>query len=326
MTIKCQQTGIKVLTIPALAAVFSVFMLGACERSEQAETVKQADKGDASSVSTTAPPVVDITVRDFTIETPAEIDTGWTTFRLDNQGEQTHFVVFYRMPDGKTIADQKAEVVPVFDSVMAALDAGDIDVAAANERLGQEIPEWYFGVQFRGGPGMIAPDGTSETTILLDEPGTYLAECYVKGPDGTFHTSMGMLSEFRVVEGDNTASEPPANTDVTLSNSGIAMNRDVSAGQRTFRINFAEDPEGFLPYDVHLVRMHDGADRDALVQWMNWMNSEGLRDPAPVEFIGGAENTPAGRRAYVTVNLEPGRYAWISEIDAENMLVEFDVK
>jgi hypothetical protein len=55
---------------------------------------------------------------------------------------------------------------------------------------------------------------------------------------------------------------------------------------------------------------------------MNWMNINGLRAPAPVEFLGGTQEMPVGYTSYFTVNLEPGRYAFISESAADKGMVE----
>lgn len=66
-----------------------------------------------------------------------------------------------------------------------------------------KLPEWYSEVQFLGGPGLISPEATAETTLKL-EPGTYLMECYVKMSNGVFHSTMEMLRDF-VVSTDNWA-------------------------------------------------------------------------------------------------------------------------
>ncbi|HEX7130506.1 MAG TPA: hypothetical protein VF217_10640 [Rhodanobacteraceae bacterium] len=270
-------------------------------------------------------PVMDVVVGDYRIEAPDEVPAGWTTVRLRNEGQQAHFVVFYRLPDGKTIADQQREVVPLFDQAMAALAAGEVDRAGAGAILGG-LPAWAAESKYRGGPGLLSPGGTTMATINLDEPGTYLMECYVKSPDGLFHTSMGMLREIQVTADNNGAAEPEADFDIRLSNAGIDAPAVVAAGPHLVRVNFVEDPQAPLPYDVHLARLAGETDASKLVHWMDWMNIDGLRAPAPVEFLGGVENTPAGRNGYLSIDLEPGRYAWVSEINAQQMLREFVVE
>lgn len=317
-----------------LCLLFAVSVIAACEQPEQAaiedagkiETVA-ATKMEAPAAAPVeiAVPVVDVVVSDYTISAPAEIPAGWTTIRLANKGQQTHFVVFYRLADGKTIADQQREVVPLFDKAMAALMAGEVDRAGAGAILGG-LPAWAAAAEYRGGPGLLAPGGVASTTINLDKPGTYLMECYVKSPDGVFHTSMGMLRAIEVTAPGNGASEPDADYEIVLTNAGIRMPEELPAGSHSIRVVFAEDPQSFLPYDVHLVRLEADTDTSRLVRWMDWMNLDGLRAPAPATFLGGVENTPAGHIAYMSVDLIPGRYAWISEINTEKMLREFVVE
>ena len=52
----------------------------------------------------------------------------------------------------------------------------------------------------------------------------------------------------------------------------------------------------------------------------------GLLEPAPAVFVGGTQEMPLGHTACFTVELEPGRYAWISESTAGlRMAKEFTV-
>ena len=52
------------------------------------------------------------------------------------------------------------------------------------------------------------------------------------------------------------------------------------------------------------------------------MNVGGLGEPAPATFVGGVHEMPAGYTAFFTVDLEPGRYAWIAESGAARGMVE----
>ena len=83
-----------------------------------------------------------------------------------------------------------------------------------------------------------------------------------------------------------------------------------------------EHPEFGLGNDVHVVRLEEEADLDEVVEWMDWMNVDGLRAPSPAAFVGGVHEMPAGYKAFFTVDLEPGRYAWIAESGAARGMVE----
>ncbi|MGH7571071.1 MAG: hypothetical protein ACREMK_04415 [Gemmatimonadota bacterium] len=271
--------------------------------------------------------MAEVTAVDYAFQAPAEIPSGWTTFRLKNEGQEEHFLLLSRLPDGKTLEDYKREVTAPFDSVWYSLKAGSIDKVEAGRRLGSLLPDWYLSsVEQMGGTGLVAPGGISQASAKLD-PGTYVIECYVKTSDGEFHASLGMVRQMIVTDASSDAPAPEADLEMTLSNYDITIDEQVTPGEHTVAVHFQEHPEVGLGNDVHLARLEDDTDVDEVVQWMDWMNVDGLRSPAPVEFLGGTQEMPVGHTAYFTVNLEPGHYLWISESTAElGMLKEFTVE
>ncbi|MFW6084934.1 MAG: hypothetical protein ACODAA_06960 [Gemmatimonadota bacterium] len=264
-----------------------------------------------------------------------EIPSGWTTVRLTNGSSVVHFAIVEKMPevDGeqKTVEDSEEEVVPVFQNIMDDIRGLDPRFPEA----GFELPAWYEEVVFLGGPGLVSPGETGEVTLDL-EPGTYVIECYVKMPDGTFHSTEGMVEGLTVTESPSGGEPPAADARVTVSfDGGIEMNGGLEAGRRTVEVVFTDQRahEHFLGHDVHLVRLHEGpegTDLDELGAWMSWSAPDGLAEPAPtgMTFVGGTHEMPAGSTTYVTAELEAGDYAWIAEIPdpaGKNMLVEFSV-
>lgn len=268
---------------------------------------------------------VDVIARDFSFEAPAEIPSGWTTFRFRNMGAQEHFMAISRMPAGKTVEDYRNDVViGAFGGAMGPYYDGEVELGAALENLVALLPPWFFELVSAGGTGLISGGGTAETTVEL-EPGYHVIECYVKAPDGRFHVDLGMLEGFVVTEEQNGASAPEADFDVTLANYVIEAPETVSAGEHTIRVRYLQDPEGMLRHDVHLVELGPDADLEALVPWMSWI--DGMVSPAPATFVGGSEQMHAGDVSYMIVDLEPGPYAWISEGYAgQGMVKEFVVE
>ncbi len=275
---------------------------------------------------------MNIVARGLTFEAPEAIPSGWTTFRFRNESEMVHFALIERLPEGITVEDQQREVAPVFQAGLDLLVAGEVDAALAE--FGK-LPEWYGQVVFSGGPGLTAPGLVSETTVYL-EPGTYLIECYVKTA-GIFHSynpnppGFGMVHQFTVTEEVSTLPEPSASMTVTLSGErGIEVSGTPTVGRQTIAVQFEDQTthENFVGHDLHLARLNFTTDLGELGMWMDWSQPNGLQSPAPVEFLGGAEEMPAGSTAYVTVDLTPGQYAWVSEVtspEAKGMLVEFAV-
>lgn len=325
-------------TLVKLTALVLVFGLAGCdgEPSQEREDAPARETTPKQSKpvenDTEAAPeagderIMTVVARDFTIEAPDRMDTGWHTTRLENKGEQTHFVVMYRLAEGKTIEDQQREVVPAFDRLMEGIRGGEIEKEDIGSFLGENIPAWGLQMTYVGGVGLLAPGKTAQATFRVPEPGIYLLECYVKAPDGTWHTSMGMLTQVEVVDEDGTGTEPKADATLALTNAGIEAPETLPAGRQTIRVDFEDNPETFMPYDVNLAKISENTDLDEVVFWMDWSNVGGLRAPAPVEFIGGVEHMGAGNHGYMTVDLSPGRYLWISEVNAAQMHKTFTVE
>jgi hypothetical protein len=296
------------------AAVLPGILLLACDaRSPNDVGLAIEDATNRAAAAVVAPAnVVEITSTGMNIDMPASIPSGWTTFRFDNRSSATHFVVLERMPAGRTVEDSRAEVVPVFDAAMDLILAGD---AAAGFAEFAKLPAWFFEVAFVGGPGLTAP-GTASLTTLYLEPGTYVVECYFKMPDGTFHSSMGMIEGLTVTPAASSVPEPKATLAVRIAGDGIEILGEPRPGLQTIGVHFDEQMahEHFLGHDVHLARLADDTDLAALSAWMNWSAPAGLASPAPVEFIGGTQEMPAGQTAYITALLTPGRYALIAEV------------
>ena len=241
-------------------------------------------------------------------------------------------MVLEHTPEGIGVAEHQEQVAPVFQKGMDFLNAGKPDSAMAEFGT---LPEWFAKTVITGGVGLTAPGHTSQTTVHL-EPGDYLIECYVK-TDGNFHSynanpgKYGMVHHFTVTQDSTGMPAPTADLNLTLSSEhGIQVDSVVTPGKHTVAVHFEDQKiyENFLGHDVHLARLKDDTDLKQLATWMDWTQSTGLEDPPPVEFLGGAQEMPAGNTEYFTVTLEPGRYAWISEItkpDERGFLKTFTV-
>ncbi len=270
--------------------------------------------------------VVDVTAKDYYFYVHDSIPSGWTTFHFKNEGHATHFFFLTLLPDSIPFERYHKEVLPPFVTAMDSLEAGE-SKANAGALLGRLLPKWYASAKVMGGSGLTAPGNSSQTTIKL-VPGTYSMECYVKTEDGKFHSELGMIRSITVTNQVSKMQEPNnADVELTLSNQGIESNGNPSSGKNKIAVHFKEQPKFGLGYDIHLVRLNNDTDMDKIISWMDWMNIGGLRTPAPAEFLGGTQEMPEGYTSYFTVNLEPGKYAWISETGANNgMIKKFSIK
>lgn len=273
---------------------------------------------------------VEIITRAMEFQTVDTLRSGWTTFSYKNLSGEVHFFLMDKLPSDSIVeSDIKDDLLPVFDDGMKYLIEEKVDSAMAT--FGK-IPTWYYDVKRYGGSGLISPGKTAVSTINL-VPGKYMMECYVKAINGEWHTSHGMWKFITVVDEptDHTPSEATHTMSVSSTN-GYEFEGKPVAGKTIFKVDFIDQVphEHFSGHDVNLIKYKEGADMDALVHWLNWMNPDGLRTPAPdqFEFLGGMNNCEAGETGYFEVVLEPGNYVLVSETpkaDEKGMLKTFVV-
>lgn len=294
-----------------------------CTNNQEKESGKTANKEKKKDN------VIDIVTEHMDFQMPDTVPSGWITFRYSNNSSETHLGLFDKYPEGKTIEDGETEVVPVFQKGMDLIVEGKKD--EAYKEFGK-MPEWYNKVVYFGGPGLVSPGQTTMTTVKLN-PGYYIIECYIKEPNGIFHSALGMAKAF-VVSDKNSGAIPPK-TDVKLtisSTNGITFNDPVKKGIQTISVYFKDQKvySNFLGHDVNLVKLGENADLKNLAKWINWIDPKGLVVPAPkgITFLGGINDMPAGETGYFTVGLTPGKYAFIAEVPdalSKNMLKTFTV-
>ncbi|MFB6240593.1 MAG: hypothetical protein ABEJ46_03365 [Gemmatimonadota bacterium] len=268
-----------------------------------------------------------MTAKDFGFEMPKEIASGWTTFRFTNTGEQEHFVYVYRLPTSVSYNQFQQEAMTAFGRVWNRYASGETTREEAMGEFAEELPGWFMtDLTPAGGVALTEPGETAESTVRLT-PGTYVVECYVKTPKGTWHTERGMQRKMVVTNEDNGAPAPEADTEITLSSYRIEMSEPLSAGRQTIAVRTTDRPEGFMAHDLNLFRLEAEETVEEIVAWMDWMDLDQFRAPAPAYSLGGVEHLAPDRTGYMTVTLEPGRYAFVSEeYGSRGMVHEFTVQ
>ena len=287
---------------------------------------------EAAAVATPAaapdePSLILVRAEDYAFTAPPTFPSGWVTLKFENQGEEDHFLLVWRLPEGKNFDEYAAEVARPFQEHYTRYRAGEVDQAAFLEQLTAAIPEWFYEAVPMGGPGFTAPGRTSQTTIYLEPGDNYVLECYVRSmiEDHRFHGSEGMLRPL-VVTAEASGLEPPeADIEITISNSGLAVSGNLSAGSHMVRVRVEDVPKGLIRHNVHLARLEGDQAAADVAPWLNWVDE--MLPPAPVDFLGGAGQTVSGRESYLMVDLDPGRYAWISEMHGiDGFVHEFTVE
>ena len=276
--------------------------------------------------------LVKIRTENMDIIMPDTLQSGWTTFRYENDSDMVHLILLDKLPvvDGKQIRidDMLREVGPVFQDAMNLIDQGKAEEGYAQF---ERFPAWVPQVIYSGGIGLVSAGGTAETTFKL-EPGIYVFECYVK-TGGQFHNLLGMSTEVVVTPENSEAEEPDADTRITLSGErGIEMDGEITAGPQLVEVYFEDQKahENTLGHDLHIAKFTDSTDLEGLEVWMDPLQPGGMEtSTVPVEFLGGIQDMPGGNTAYVKMDLSPGKYILISEVpnaSKKNMLKVIDVQ
>ncbi len=240
---------------------------------------------------TDAPSVIEVTASDYTLEVPDTIPSGWVTIELRNRGEEPHFLELGALPERAGWKDvQKAY-------------AGAIDTAGA----------WWSSIDFVGGVGLVGPGRTARTSLPLP-PGTYHLFCFVRDSTGTPHDRLRAGTQLVVTRDSSTAGPPEPDVGLTLADYEIMTEGQLRTGRQTVAVHFGKRPdEGEPPYqDVHLARLEEGQSVQEVAQWMARRHA-----PAPAAFLGGTPAMAPGTTIYLTVDLKPGRYVWVSDASAE---------
>ena len=304
-----------------LCFLLAVFLIS-CEKEELEPMNIEAANASVKSFNT-----VKITSTGMNFHAPDEIPSGWNTFSYMNKTNEPHFFILVKIPEDKTLEEYHEEVTVPFNQWLETWRAG----APAQD---PGIALWFFtDATNTGGSGLIDAGKTAITSVNL-EPGNYIIECYVKMPNGDFHSVVGMLDQITVTEDVSKVIEPKSDVSISINGGGMALEGNIERpGLHTFAVDF----EPGSAADVHLVRIEDpSADRDNLNDWMYWANiigyeKEGLMTPAPAgfSFLGGSQELAQGGRTYFQAVLKPGTYALISEV-ADPMgsghYIEFEIK
>lgn len=309
---------------PYVLVLLLIFVFN-CKNDKKTESIEE------SVVETVKEPsnVIDVVTRSMEFQSADTILSGWNTFKYQNLSNETHFILLDKYPEGKTAENTIADVVPVFVKGMDLINAGK---SKEGFEAFNALPQWYFDIVFCGGSGFVAPRHTSITTVKL-EPGYYIMECYVKMPNGQFHSAMGMAKPLIVTEEESGNNPPEATIQITLSGEeGISYDKAITKGKQIFSVYVKDQKphENFIWHDINLVKLDDTANLEALEAWMDWSDPNGLITPVPngVTFLGGVNDMPAESTGYFHADLKPGKYAFISEVpkaNSKNLLKTFEV-
>jgi hypothetical protein len=303
--------------------LLSFFILISCKSKDMKKSDPSETEQTIQEMAKTG--IVNITAQDFKFLLPDTIPSGWVNMKFHNNGKETHFFMLNKIPDGITFNEYLNALQPPFDKVIKALRDSGITQQEAGKRLMAQLPSWTSKIQTMGGSGLIEPGGSVDFTLKLI-PGSYEMECYVFTSSDMSHYQLGMTSHVIVSEDSTNRTPPKADINLTLSDHKIIPDVEPTAGEHIVAVHF-KDPQSFgIGDDVHLVELTDTTNMNNVIEWMNWMNKDGLTAPAPARFLGGVQEMPQGYTEYFKVNFKPGNYAWVGESYAgQGMVTKFSI-
>ncbi len=302
------------LTTKKLLSPFAILLLFSIVFSN-CKTDKKDATGNLKTETKVESDYFEVITQNMDFQSVDTLKSGWNNLRYKNLSNEVHFILMDKLPsDSIDKNDINHKLLPPFSDGMKYLMEGKTDSAMA--AFGS-VPAWFHEVKRYGGTGLISPMKVTNTTINL-VPGKYMMECYVKMANGEWHTSHGMWKFITVIDQPTNITPPEANLTLTISSTeGYKLTGEPSIGKNVFKVNFIDQApyEHFSGHDVNLIKYEEGSNVDDLIEWLNWMNPDGLRTPTPngFSFIGGMNNCEAGETGYFEAELKAGNYILVSE-------------
>ncbi len=292
--------GVVVVACAALALTAA-----ACSSTDTKADSTPTTSGATTAVSTTpdtaassagdAPVAnaVTITTPGMNYDVSGALRPGVGSITFDNPSPETHMMAIARLKDGVTLDQLKASLQESEEAAGALLADGT---------------EMSYGT-----PNMVGPGERTTVTSTDLQAGTYALICFLVTDDGTPHFAMGMVGELDVT-GTPATGKPESDGTITIDDTAITMPTPFS-GQGTFLVTNG----GTTPHSFSLARIDDGATLDSFFgSFSEAMGSGKSADDAQGgELVGGVDVLAPGQSAYLTLDLGPGHYAYLSAEDAQ---------
>jgi hypothetical protein len=218
------------------------------------------------------------TAQEFAFTGPEQVDQGWRSIRLANQGRDIHQILFLKLPANKTAEDFRSAI----------------------EADWSQLPFW---MQRAGGVNSVAPGGEASAVILL-EPGHYVVICGIPDVRGRPHVLRGMVRSLQVTASAKPAAQPPsADSTITAKDFSFSSSQPLRPGPQTVRMR----NEGRQAHEIVFVQLAPGATaQDFLDSFV-----PGSPDNQAGRHIGGLTGLAPGQEGFFPVDLRPGRYGLI---------------
>jgi len=243
----------------------------------------------ATSCTSTSKPVAlsvemtEPTAAHYQINAPASVAGPLVKVTFKNSGTQPHGVLLARVDAGHT----------------------QDEIAASVAEQGAPVPPW---AHLQGGVDAVPPGQQASATVKL-APGSYFLLDPDSGDDDVSYVKGGAIRPINVTGGGSKGVVPSAPVTISAKEYGFDV-PSLKAGETTVRF----ENKGKEPHIMVAAPIADGASIDTVKAFFA---SEGPPPaggpPPPLDFENAValQALDAGQSEVTTLNLKPGRYAFV---------------
>ena len=281
----------------AIAASFAtVLALAGCSSSSKSDESKDTTATTAASADSGGAPIdnaMTVTTPSMSFETSGSLKPGVGAITLDNTDDVTHMMALAQLKDGVTT-----------DQIAAAMDKGEEEAGKLFADAGPNGPAPL------GSPALVGPGQSSTVTALDLKAGTYGMICFLTDSKGEPHWKMGMINEM-TVKGDTATEKPKSDGTISVGDEAITM-PDGFSGSGTFLVTNS----GKKPHSFSLAKLDTGTSLAGFAAAVGKTEQSGTSiDVDGGVLVGGVDALSPGQSAYLTVDLKPGHYGYLSTED-----------
>lgn len=215
---------------------------------------------------------------------------GVAAITWKNTDDEAHMMAVSRLKPGVTL-----------DQVKAALNKSE----EAATGLLADGPDAAYGTP--------APLGAGQSTTVTApnlKAGNYVLVCFFNGKNGMPHFMMGMINEL-TVKGGAQSTVPASNGTITITDNGFGLPKNFT-GHGTYLVKDI----GQKPHNLSFARLDKGTSLASYVGYVGQaMNSGTPVDGGGGVLDGGIDVLAPGGSAWLTLDLKPGHYGYVSTED-----------
>lgn len=297
MKFTLQNLGSSFATTRWIILLAATLFLAACQPIQPQASAPAAPNPAATEAPAAEIPQITVTAKDFAFEMPAEVPAGLVSITLTNAGAVNHHAYFTRLLEGVTK-----------DQVMAALAA-----EGEGSEQGPELQDLAFFMPDTD------PGKSNQATVEL-APGNWMVVSFSMDPAGGGEPmpdwAKGSIQEFTVVETENGAVAPEADAVITIGADDFELPAEFAAGEQTIQVVNASDADDAY---VFILKLGGDTTMESILAAFEAMfaGQEPASNPE-VSAVGGLMGYNLSDSFYTTVNLEPGNYAFVSNINGSD--------